>query len=46
VINVGPLYIGSPCAQLQVTYPSFRCRVVYYVVVKVTESPLWSMQLP
>ena len=46
VINVGPLSIGSPCVQLQVNYPTFRCRVVYYVVVKVNESPLWSMQLP
>jgi hypothetical protein len=46
VINVGPLYIGSPCAQLQATYPTFRCTVVYYVVVKVNGTQLWSMQLP
>jgi hypothetical protein len=46
VINVGPLYIGSPCAQLQVSYPTFRCNVIYYVVVKVNETQLWSMQLP
>ena len=46
VINVGPLYIGSPCVQLQATHPTFRCKVVYYAVLKVNESPLWSMQLP
>ena len=46
LFNVGPLYIGSPCAQLQATYPSIRCKVAYYVVVKVNESQLWSMQLP
>jgi hypothetical protein len=46
VINVGPLYIGSPCVQLQITHPSIRCKVVYYVVLKINESPLWSMQLP
>jgi hypothetical protein len=46
VINIGPLYIGSPCAQLQASYPAFRCNIVYYVVVKVNETQLWSMQLP
>ena len=40
------VFIGSPCAQLQATYPTFRCNVVYYVVVKVNETQLWSMQLP
>ena len=46
LFNVGPLYIGSPCAQLQATYPIIHCNVVYYIVVKVNESQLWSMQLP
>ena len=46
LLNLGPLYIGSPCAQLQATYPTIHCNVVYYVVVKVNESQLWSMQLP
>jgi hypothetical protein len=46
LFNVGPLYVGSPCAQLQATYPTIRCKVAYYVVVKVNESQLWSMQLP
>jgi len=46
LFNVGPLYIGSPCAQLQATYPTIRCKTAYYVVVKLNESQLWSMQLP
>jgi hypothetical protein len=46
VINIGPLYIGSPCAQLQATYPTISCKSAYYVVVKVNQSQLWSMKLP
>jgi len=46
VFNLGPLYIGSPCAQLQATYPTINCKFAYYVVVKVNESQLWSMKLP
>ena len=45
-INIGPLYIGSPCAQLQATYPSINCKSAYYVVLKVNESQLWSVRLP
>jgi len=46
VINIGPLYIGSPCAQLQATYPRINCKSAYYVVLKVNEAQLWSIKLP
>jgi len=46
MINIGPLSIGGPCAQLQSTYPTINCRSAYYVVVKVSESRLWSIKLP
>jgi hypothetical protein len=46
VINIGPIYIGSPCVQLQATYPTISCKSAYYVVVKVNQSQLWSIKLP
>jgi hypothetical protein len=46
LLNLGPLHIGSPCAQLQVTYPSIPCKYSYYVVVRVSKSQLWSIELP
>jgi len=46
VIKIGPLYIGSPCTQLQATYPRINCKSAYHVVVRANESQLWSMQLP
>ena len=46
LLNFGPLHIGSPCAQLQVRYPTFRCKSSYYVVLKVSKSQLWSLEIP
>ena len=46
LLNWGPLHIGSPCAQLQVSYPTFRCKSSYYVVLKVSKSQLWSLEIP
>ena len=46
LLNLGPLHIGSPCAQLQATYPTIPCKYSYYVVLRVSKSQLWSLQLP
>jgi hypothetical protein len=46
VLNLGPLHIGSPCAQLQASYPTIRCKSSYYVVLRVSKSQLWSLEIP
>jgi hypothetical protein len=46
LLNLGPLHIGSPCAQLQASYPTIRCRSSYYVVLRVSKSQLWSLEIP
>ncbi|MEO7909522.1 MAG: hypothetical protein ABIV47_07710 [Roseiflexaceae bacterium] len=46
LLNLGPLHIGSPCAQLQASYPTIRCKSSYYVVLRVSKSQLWSLEIP
>jgi hypothetical protein len=46
LFNIGPLHIGSPCAQLQASYPTIRCKSSYYVVLRVSKSQLWSLEIP
>jgi hypothetical protein len=46
LFNIGPLHIGSPCAQLQASYPGIRCKSSYYIVLRVTKSQLWSLEIP
>lgn len=45
-LNLGPLHIGSPCALLQASYPTIRCKSAYYVVLRVSKSQLWSLEIP
>ena len=46
LFELGPLYFGSPCAELRVKHPTVRCKTTYYIVVRFTESPLWALELP
>jgi hypothetical protein len=46
VLDFGPLHIGSPCAHLLAAHPTAHCKFAYYLVVKINDSPLWSMELP